>query len=816
MNNWNIILKDFAHKCGKDGPDMTNSNHLAWLRESLLKFGWKEFATNEFIGNLRNGKEVIVEKRKAGDVWQTSKGWAGLKPGEDKARYGMSSKEKADDYVLGVEGENEEELSDERKAELRENDRRNVQNAVRRDEDEELSDEDAGMGTAESQAQEGVVVEGAMVAKDAWDAEFGDDPEKWNKLSWKEKKKWLKKTLEPLSTELDEICKRRGTALSCKNKKASFNTLERLLIKDDKKNPSGIGIENIEEIAWDTPDGQELVGATEHKTAADMFVKTKDGKLAGVSLKESGAVFWINKGYAKEFVKLTDKMEKDMTDECKGKKDEKKCIEEAVELVNKIRESGSIEHHQRRKAEREQKTAAKVVDKDSTEHKTYAQGVKHVHSLIKQAQSVCDLDPRSDDCKNLKAQLKRITGQTSIEKHIKFLEQSLGHREAWLDEDEIDVHTLMTTNSKTSQSELVEREESVKQLEQKAKESGNKKDIEKAKRERVKLEKAKKNNYGQRQSDNSEGDAELMSTDDHKATFRIFQNYDNPEWTDEEREAHHEQYDEQRKLDAKLTKSMYEALDSPEAKEQFKKWFLKSSHLLSSLGILGDEESDTYDSFQVLYGDEGEEDGLSGIIQDRKTLLALFGDDGTMEADLDELDKLDKKDPDYAKKKREIEQRITDTLLEKIEIDYDTGTIFIKFPDGNRPLVTLKARSRGTNASPTLEMGTTGYFQKVLKNGGEADPNKWSPSDRTTYSNQLLDIYDSRDDAIADTDPQRAEKLISNNQKRINVLKWKIKALEELEKLTPAKQKDLDETKAKLVKAEKRQKELESKQGVGV
>jgi hypothetical protein len=53
MNNWNIILKDFAYKCGKDGPDMTNSNHLAWLRESLLKFGWKENTTNEFVGNLR-------------------------------------------------------------------------------------------------------------------------------------------------------------------------------------------------------------------------------------------------------------------------------------------------------------------------------------------------------------------------------------------------------------------------------------------------------------------------------------------------------------------------------------------------------------------------------------------------------------------------------------------------------------------------------------------------------------------------------------------------------------------------------------------
>ena len=57
MNNWNNILKDFAHKCGDGGPDMTNPNHLAWLRESLLKFGWKENITNEFVGNLREGEE---------------------------------------------------------------------------------------------------------------------------------------------------------------------------------------------------------------------------------------------------------------------------------------------------------------------------------------------------------------------------------------------------------------------------------------------------------------------------------------------------------------------------------------------------------------------------------------------------------------------------------------------------------------------------------------------------------------------------------------------------------------------------------------
>ena len=57
MKNWDKILDDFARKCKGGAPDMTNPLHLALLRESLLKFGWKENATNEFIGNLREGEE---------------------------------------------------------------------------------------------------------------------------------------------------------------------------------------------------------------------------------------------------------------------------------------------------------------------------------------------------------------------------------------------------------------------------------------------------------------------------------------------------------------------------------------------------------------------------------------------------------------------------------------------------------------------------------------------------------------------------------------------------------------------------------------
>ncbi len=67
MNDWDKILKDFARKCKGGAPDMTNSRHLALLRESLIKFGWNENATNEFIGNLRETKD------KSDDSWWTKK-----------------------------------------------------------------------------------------------------------------------------------------------------------------------------------------------------------------------------------------------------------------------------------------------------------------------------------------------------------------------------------------------------------------------------------------------------------------------------------------------------------------------------------------------------------------------------------------------------------------------------------------------------------------------------------------------------------------------------------------------------------------------
>ena len=57
MNTWDKILKDFSHKCKGGAPNLKNPTHLQFLRESLIKFGWSDNATNEFIGNLREGGE---------------------------------------------------------------------------------------------------------------------------------------------------------------------------------------------------------------------------------------------------------------------------------------------------------------------------------------------------------------------------------------------------------------------------------------------------------------------------------------------------------------------------------------------------------------------------------------------------------------------------------------------------------------------------------------------------------------------------------------------------------------------------------------
>jgi len=95
MKNWDKILKDFSHKCEGGAPDLKNSTHLQFLRESLIKFGWTENATNEFIGNLREGEKKYSDNAKNRALGRVGLPWGSKgTPPEKEEPKGTEKKEK--------------------------------------------------------------------------------------------------------------------------------------------------------------------------------------------------------------------------------------------------------------------------------------------------------------------------------------------------------------------------------------------------------------------------------------------------------------------------------------------------------------------------------------------------------------------------------------------------------------------------------------------------------------------------------------------------------------------------------------------------
>ena len=79
--------------------NLKDDKHLAKLEYIML------FEMNFPLSDTHEMLDRLTEKRKPGDVWKTQTGWAGLKPGEERAQYGMSDKETAQKYVSGEEEE---------------------------------------------------------------------------------------------------------------------------------------------------------------------------------------------------------------------------------------------------------------------------------------------------------------------------------------------------------------------------------------------------------------------------------------------------------------------------------------------------------------------------------------------------------------------------------------------------------------------------------------------------------------------------------------------------------------------------------------
>ena len=143
---------------------------------------------------------------------------------------------------------------------------------------------DVGAGTAESRAGEAMVHKGLRLLKDG-------------------------KTFEEIEAQFKELVSQKDHILNSSAGKKWVNASIATMRKIDET----IGISNIEDISWDTPQGREAIGVDKNlETSSDMFVRTKGGKNIGVSLKKDGKVFLNNGGWAKQSELLLGKLKSEM------------------------------------------------------------------------------------------------------------------------------------------------------------------------------------------------------------------------------------------------------------------------------------------------------------------------------------------------------------------------------------------------------------------------------------------------------------------------------------------------------------------------
>jgi len=152
------------------------------------------------------------------------------------------------------------------------------------------------------------------------------------------------KSIDEIRNELMDIANDKDTFLDKKWVGATMSTLNSIQEK--------IGVENIDNVSWDTPEGREAIGVdTKLETSSDMFVRTKEGRNVGISLKQDGMVFLNNGGWAKQSKLLLDKLKEQMPDE------EHAELEEAM----------SIQNYNEDRAERFIKSASKYKAKEILE-----------------------------------------------------------------------------------------------------------------------------------------------------------------------------------------------------------------------------------------------------------------------------------------------------------------------------------------------------------------------------------------------------------------------------------------------------------------
>lgn len=334
------LLSELSYRSNEGYPILDNREHISILSEILDEWGYTEIK-NELIGNLLETGEQTLDPdqkekaKKMGLVWK-GKGWG--KEEDDFVSYNVEKgklvkvdrdgEEKAENPNTKISGAKAfqhapdikkdgddsksidsklkrlEKLTPEQRSKIDHNSadkslmmtKTEAKAQAKRTKAGET--QNVGAGTPESRAGEAMVHKGLRLLQSG-------------------------KSLEEIQTEFSKIVNSDDHVLNSKTgKKWVSSTLSSL-----KKIDEVIGIENIETVSWDTDAGRMAIGVDPNlETSSDMFIRTKDGKNIGLSLKKDGNVFLNNGGWAKQSKKLLGDLKSQMGNESHKKLSEAMSI----------------------------------------------------------------------------------------------------------------------------------------------------------------------------------------------------------------------------------------------------------------------------------------------------------------------------------------------------------------------------------------------------------------------------------------------------------------------------------------------------------
>lgn len=316
------ILTEWAYRVHDGMPNPKNPLHIIQLRESMEELNLPKEFIFEYIQNLLN-EEKFQAKNKDGRVVDFSseesrddaiKAGTHFKlddDGEEKETTQGTSVEtnpyKKDDEETDSDGKKKLEYMS--TDEVRKKDDELTETQLTLKKGDEL--DKGGAGTPESRTGETVTVWAGKKVQELME----------QGVSYDEARKSAEDYLLGLTKEKNALLTKEWV-------QSGLNCLDWI--------ENNIGLDNIAEVAWDTPEGNKLVGSTGHGTSADMFVKTKKGEVIGVSLKKDFKVFIVNGGYTSNIKELGEMLGTDVPENVQGNHYTKRRTEVLNEGVKEL------------------------------------------------------------------------------------------------------------------------------------------------------------------------------------------------------------------------------------------------------------------------------------------------------------------------------------------------------------------------------------------------------------------------------------------------------------------------------------------------